>query len=92
MQAPRRDSGEWALWMRATAPLGKQLAHRKAGSVDLIRIGRSAWRVGPRPQPANRRTIAATSASGKPTGQAADAASRSGSSPATSEDASPNRA
>ena len=59
----------------------------------LIRIGVSAWRVPPRPQPAViRRTIASTSASGTPTGQAAAAASRSGESPSMSEDASPKRA
>ena len=62
----------------------------------VIRIGVSAWRVGPRPQrpqpAASRRTTAATSVSGNPTGQAADAASRSASSPSRSEDASASRA
>ena len=68
------------------------LQHPNAGQ-SLIRIGVSAWRVAPRPQPAViRRTIASTSASGTPTGQAAAAASRSGESPSMSEDASPNRA
>src|SRR5258708_14163229 len=59
----------------------------------LIRIGVSAWRVAPRTQPTlMRRTIAATSDSGTPTGQAAAAAARSGASPVISEDASPKRA
>jgi len=59
----------------------------------VIRIGVSAWRVAPRTQPAAmRRTIAATSPSGTPTGQAAAAASKSGPSPSISEDASPTRA
>ncbi len=68
-------------------------ADRLQGPPPLIRIGVGAWRVGPRPQPAaSRRTIAATSPSGTPTGQAAAAASKSGESPSTSEAASPNRA
>src|SRR6266849_688247 len=85
--APRTASG-----MRAhTETVGGADSHE--GPAPLIRIGVGAWRVGPRPQPAaSRRTIAATSPSGTPTGQAAAAASRSGESPSTSEAASPNRA
>jgi hypothetical protein len=78
------------LW--TSTALGRRMAQPDQGPGRMIRIGRSAWRVGPRPQPAaSRRTTAATSASGRPTGHAADAASRSGSSPVKSEDAAPNR-
>jgi hypothetical protein len=79
--------------MRSSAAVGSYLSTAGSDARCVIRIGRSAWRVGPRPQPtASRRTTAATSASGSPTGHAADAASRSDSSPSKSEDASPNRA
>jgi len=103
--SPARRAGEpkapWGL--RASSALGGRLDHRdppaphQQGSSQadqlLIRIGVSAWRVAPRTQPTvMRRTIAATSGSGTPTGQAAAAATRSGSSPAISEDASPSRA
>src|ERR1051325_5854019 len=70
-------------------PANPRLREGQAGGV--IRIGTSAWRGAPRAQrPLIRRTTAATSSSGSPTGQTADAATRSGSSPSRSEDASPN--
>ena len=89
--------------MRSSPALGGRLDHRDRRTRRsqgpsppdrlLIRIGVGAWRVAPRTQPtAMRRTIAATSSSGTPTGQADAAASRSVSSPATSPDASPSRA
>jgi len=72
---------------------GVGLAGRLEGALPVIRIGVGAWRVAPRPQPAaSRRTIAATSSRGTPTGQAADAAPSSGESPDKSEAASPNLA
>jgi len=63
----------------------------------VIRIGASAWRPAPRPQRVViRRTTAATSSSGSPTGQTKEAAARSGAEPSlapdTSEAASPSRA
>ena len=76
-------------------PLGLDaaLAPQRGAAPVMLRMGISAWRVGQRPQPAaSRRTMAATSGSGTPTGQAAAAASQSGSSPATSDEASPKRA
>ena len=67
--------------------------HGQSQGDGVIRIGPSGWRLAPRPQrPLIRRTTAATSSSGSPTGQTAEAATRSGASPSTSEDASPNRA
>jgi hypothetical protein len=89
--------------LRSSSALGRRLDHcdprawRSQGSSQpdqlLIRIGVGAWRVAPRTQPTvMRRTIAATSSSGTPTGQADAAASRSAPSPATSADASPKRA
>ena len=69
------------------------LAGRREGAPPVIRIAVGAWRVAPRHQPAaSRRTIAATSSRGTPTGQAADAAPSSGESPDKSEAASPNLA
>src|SRR5690349_5470908 len=66
--------------------------HRQSKEGDVIRIGPSAWRVAPRPQRAViRRTTAATSSSGSPTGQTAEAATRSGVSPSTSEETSASR-
>jgi hypothetical protein len=88
-------SGEAArMGLRGPAALVEGLEdHRATADPEVIRIGAAAWRVAPRPQPAaNRRTIAATSSSGTPTGQAAAAASRSGVSPSRSKEASPNPA
>jgi hypothetical protein len=79
--------------LRRPAGLGAALAPQRGAAPLMLRMGVSAWRVGSRPQPAaSRRTMAATSGSGTPTGQAAAAASKSGSSPAMSDDASPTRA
>ena len=80
--------------LRPAPPLVRDLDHRSADQVQrVIRIALAAWRVSPRPQRmVMRRTTAATSSSGSPTGQTADAAARSGESPATSDDASPSRA
>jgi hypothetical protein len=80
--------------LRSSTQVGRKVGHRHlpTSSDAVIRIGVSAWRVAPRTQPAAiRRTIAATSTSGTPTGQADAAAARSGPSPSTSEDASPKR-
>ena len=68
---------------------------KSAPGERVIRIGASAWRLAPRPQRVViRRTTAATSSSGSPTGQIKEAAARSGAepSPDTSEAASPSRA
>ena len=75
----------------------RSLDHQSPGEVEeMIRIGVSAWRLSPRPQRVViRRTTAATSSSGSPTGQTEAAAARSGAappSPARSEDASLSRA
>src|SRR5205807_10277727 len=80
--------------LRPAAPLVRDLDHPRADQVQrVIRIAIAAWRVSPRPQRlVMRRPTAATSSSGSPTGQTADAPARSGESPATSEDASPSRA
>src|SRR5438552_5355785 len=73
------------------------LDHRRTEQAQrVIRIGVAVWRLGARPQrTVIRRTAAATSSSGSPTGQTEEAAARSGPSPSpreTSEDASPSRA
>jgi len=82
-----------ALRLRAPGASGVELAGHREGAPPVIRIGVAAWRVGRGPQPAaSRRTIAATSPRGTPTGQAADAASSSGESPDKSEPASPSLA
>src|SRR5206468_8181891 len=79
--------------IEACAPAPPAGARRRQGRTQyVIRIGVAAWRLAPRPQRLlNRRTTVATSSSGKPTGQTAAAAARSGVSPSTSEDASPSR-
>jgi hypothetical protein len=78
--------------LRPAPGLGAALAARRKAPPMMLRMGVSAWRVGLRPQPAaSRRTIAATSGRGTPTGQAAAAASQSGSSPAISDETSPKR-
>ena len=96
---PAGTGSIFACRVRCKAKVVRCVDHRQArGAVyqeskEVIRIGVSAWRVAPRTQPAAmRRTIAATSTNGTPTGQAAAAASRSGPSPSISEDASPKRA
>ena len=79
--------------LRPAPGLGAALAAHRKASPMMLRMGVSAWRVGQRPQPAaSRRTIAAASGSGTPTGQAAAASSQSGSSPAISDEPSPKRA
>lgn len=90
----RREGSADALGMRSPQAVGGlELARSVEDWIALIRIGVSAWRVGPRPQPsASRRTIAATSSSGTPTGHAAAAAARSGVSPETSGPAAPRSA
>src|SRR5438552_18793580 len=84
---------------RAAAASGasRELDHRRTEQAQrVIRIGVAVWRLGARPQrTVIRRTAAATSSSGSPTGQTEEAAARSGPSPSpreTSEDASPSRA
>ncbi len=67
--------------LRAPHPLvghmGDQRSHE--ASPKVIRISTSGWRVARGPQPlASRRTIAATSSSGTPTGHTAATAARSG--------------
>ena len=93
------ESPAWTCRVRWRAEMVRRLDDARARGAtkqeadSLIRIGVSAWRVAPRTQPtAIRRTMAATSTSGTPTGQAAAAASRSGPSPSISGDASPTRA
>ena len=92
------DNSQAPTWLHprstAAAPAPSPSSRACQGEAsDLIRVGTSAWRVGPRPQRMlSRRTTAATSSSGSPTGQTAEAATRSGVSPARSDDASPSRA
>ena len=93
---PEEATGKYARGasrLRPAAAPGVELAGHREGAPPVIRIGVAAWRVGRGPQPAaSRRTIAATSPRGTPTGQAADAASSSGETPDKSEPASPSLA
>src|SRR5579859_5133064 len=75
--------------LRPPEPVVGRLGHHRAQAQTVMRMTVTGWRVAPRTQPApSRRTTAATSSSGRPTGQAADAAARSGlgPSPSTSEE------
>jgi hypothetical protein len=93
MLVEAEESSDGESPVRPAPCLGAALAAQRKAPPMMLRIGVSAWRVGQRPQPAaRRRTIAATSGKGTPTGQAATAASQSGSSPAISDEPSPKRA